>query len=64
MVGLRDRHHGGLRGPVPVSTEGRIVGVVLIVVGIGVVGAVIASVTSWILGRVEAERDERRLTES
>jgi hypothetical protein len=31
------------------------------VVAIGVVGAVIASVTSWILGRVEAERTESKL---
>jgi len=45
----------------PVTAEGRVVGVVLMVVGIGVVGAVIASVTSWILGRVEAERSERQL---
>ncbi|WP_353357965.1 potassium channel family protein [Intrasporangium sp. DVR] len=44
----------------PVSTEGRIVGVVLMLLGIGVVGAVIASVTSWILARAEAERAERR----
>lgn len=44
----------------PVTTEGRIVGVVLMIVGIGVVGAVIASVTSWIMSRVEAERKDRR----
>ncbi|MER7070587.1 potassium channel family protein [Terrabacter sp. NPDC000476] len=48
----------------PVTAEGRTIGVVLMVVGIGVVGAVIASVTSWILGRVEAERNERQLNES
>jgi voltage-gated potassium channel len=47
-----------------VTAEGRIVGVVLMVVGIGVVGAVIASVTSWIMGRVEAERNEPQLQES
>ncbi|GAB2776299.1 potassium channel family protein [Terrabacter koreensis] len=45
----------------PVTAEGRVVGVVLMGVGIGVVGAVIASVTSWIMGRVEAERNEREL---
>lgn len=43
----------------PVSAEGRVVAVVLMVVGIGVVGAVTASVASWILARVEAERAER-----
>jgi voltage-gated potassium channel len=41
----------------PVTGEGRVVGVVLMVVGIGVVGSVIASVTSWILARVQAERE-------
>jgi hypothetical protein len=30
------------------------------VVGIGVVGAVTASVAAWILGRVEAERGQDR----
>ena len=44
----------------PVSGEGRVIGVILMVVGIGVVGSVIASVTSWILGRVEADRSERQ----
>ncbi|MGO4597134.1 potassium channel family protein [Terrabacter sp. 2RAF25] len=41
---------------VPVTTEGRIVAVVFMVVGIGLVGAVIGAVTSWISARVQAER--------
>lgn len=48
----------------PVSGEGRVVAVVLMVVGIGVVGAVTASVATWILGRVEAERAERQVQPS
>ncbi|NHC21579.1 two pore domain potassium channel family protein [Nocardioides sp. IC4_145] len=42
----------------PVTGEGRVVAVVLMLVGIGLVGAVTASVATWILGRVEAERAE------
>lgn len=40
----------------PVTTEGRFVAVALMLVGIGLVGAVTAAVTSWILARVQAER--------
>lgn len=46
----------------PVTGEGRAVAVVLMVVGIGLVGAVTASVAAWILGRVQATEqrgDER-----
>lgn len=44
----------------PVTTEGRLVAVVLMVLGIGVVGAVTASVASWILARAEADRAKQR----
>lgn len=44
----------------PVTATGRCVAVVLMVLGIGVVGAVTASVASWILARVEVERAEQR----
>lgn len=43
----------------PVTTTGRVVAVGLMLVGIGLVGAVTATVTAWILGRVEAEREAR-----
>lgn len=39
----------------PVTGEGRLVAVVLMVLGIGLVGAVTAAVATWILGRVAAE---------
>ncbi len=43
----------------PITLQGRLVAVVLMVIGIGVVGAVTASVATWILGRVADERAER-----
>jgi len=43
----------------PVTTEGRIVAVVLMVIGIGVVGAVTAAVAAAILTRVEREAQGR-----
>lgn len=42
----------------PVTLEGRLVAVLLMVVGIGLVGAVTAAVATWILGRVAEERAE------
>lgn len=47
-VGYGDRY--------PVTTTGRCVAVVLMMFGIGLVGAVTAAVTAWILGRVESDR--------
>jgi voltage-gated potassium channel len=43
----------------PVTGEGRLVAVVLMVLGIGLVGAVTAAVAAWILGRV-ADDDAAR----
>lgn len=40
----------------PVTLEGRLVAVVLMLVGIGLVGAVTAAVATWILGRVAEEK--------
>jgi len=42
----------------PVTTEGRMVAVALMVVGIGLVGAVTASVAAWMVGQV-GEREHR-----
>ncbi len=48
----------------PVTFEGRAVAVVLMVVGIGLVGSVTASVASWMLARIEEERRPGRDRES
>lgn len=39
----------------PVTITGRVVAVVLMVVGIGLVGSVTASVAAWLIGRVDSE---------
>lgn len=44
----------------PVTGEGRLVAVALMVLGIGLVGAVTAAVASWILGRASVEESARR----
>ncbi len=44
----------------PVTLEGRAVAVVLMVVGIGLVGTVTASVASWLLSRIDNERSRER----
>ena len=47
-VGYGDRY--------PVTTEGRFIAAALMVVGISVVGAVTASVATWMISQVEQER--------
>jgi voltage-gated potassium channel len=42
----------------PVTTEGRLVAVALMIVGIGFVGAVIASVAAWMVGQVGQRPDD------
>ena len=42
----------------PISGEGRVVAVVLMLVGIGLVGTVTASVAAWMLARIETEREQ------
>jgi voltage-gated potassium channel len=44
----------------PVTTEGRFIAVALMVVGIATVGAVTASVATWMIGQVQRERDEEQ----
>jgi voltage-gated potassium channel len=50
-VGYGDRY--------PVTTEGRMIAVALMVVGIGVVGAVTASVATWMVGQVQSQKDTK-----
>lgn len=47
-VGYGDRY--------PVTTQGRLVAVVLMLVGIGIIGAVTASVAAWLVERANAHR--------
>jgi voltage-gated potassium channel len=54
-VGYGDRY--------PVTTEGRLIAVGLILVGIGLVGAVTASVATWIVSRVQREQRTREMEE-
>ena len=49
-VGYGDRY--------PVTTEGRLIAVALMLVGIATVGAVIASVTAWLVAQVEADKQD------
>jgi voltage-gated potassium channel len=39
----------------PVTSEGRLIAVALMIVGIATVGAIIASITGWIVAQVEAD---------
>lgn len=48
----------------PVTTTGRCVAVVLMLVGIGLVGCVTASIATWLLDRVAMERAEERADSS
>ncbi|HHU10657.1 MAG TPA: two pore domain potassium channel family protein [Intrasporangiaceae bacterium] len=48
----------------PVTVAGRGVAVVLMIIGIGLVGAVTAAVATWILGRVSEERADAPTPES
>ena len=55
-VGYGDRY--------PVTTEGRLIAVALMIVGIAVVGAVTASVATWMIGQVQRANDESTPTAS
>lgn len=48
----------------PVTTQGRLVAVVLMVVGIAMVGAVTASVAAWLVSTVHDERREKEAAEA
>lgn len=43
----------------PVTTEGRLIAVVLMIVGISLVGAVTASVAAWLISHTDADRARR-----
>jgi len=43
----------------PVTTQGRLIAVMMMVVGIALVGSVIATVSAWLIGQVEQENRER-----
>jgi voltage-gated potassium channel len=45
-VGYGDRY--------PVTTEGRVIAVVLMIVGIGVVGAITGSIASWMVAQIHS----------
>ena len=49
-VGYGDRY--------PVTTEGRLIAVALMIVGIGLVGAVTASVAAWMVRQVQLDQDD------
>lgn len=60
-MGGDHRDHGRLRRPVPITTEGRIVAVGLMVTGIALVGVVTAALASWFVERVaEVQAAEQR----
>jgi voltage-gated potassium channel len=44
---------------VPVTTEGRLIAVALMLVGIGLIGTVTASVATWFVVRTEAEKQRK-----
>jgi voltage-gated potassium channel len=54
-VGYGDRY--------PVTTEGRLIAVLLMIVGVTLVGTVTASVAAWFVTRTEAEREAEQETD-